>query len=237
MSISKIFPFLLLSGCLLSQVAFTPQESVNILTGAEKKSGWKLLFDGKTLKGWHPYNNAKSDGWTIANGELVNKTQGVSNRADLVTNDVYENFDLQLDWKVNNGANSGLLYRVKEGKWPAYESGPEYQFIDDNGYADKLEDWQKSGADYAMHPPTQLVANAVGTYNHTRIIAKKGHIEHWLNGVKVASFDMWTPEWKELKSKGKWKDVKEYGIQKIGHIALQDHGGGITFRNIKIRKL
>jgi hypothetical protein len=138
---------------------------------------------------------------------------------------------------VDKTSNSGLLYHVLETKKGAYETGPEYQLIDDRGYTEKLEDWQKSGADYAMHPPLQLASKASGQYNHTRLLVNGAHVEHWLNGVKVADFTAWTPEWKKLKSSGKWKDYPDYGNAKSGLIDLQDHGGGIWFKNIKIRKI
>ena len=130
-----------------------------------------------------------------------------------------------------------FLYHLLETHDASYETGPEYQLIDDVGYPGKLEDWQKSGADYAMHPPSQLAAKPAGQYNHTRIVVKGDHVEHWLNGVKVADFHAWTPEWEKLKKEGKWKDYPDYGTSKTGFIALQDHGGGVWFKNVKLRKL
>jgi hypothetical protein len=224
--------------CSLAITSFSLfQEKDNILTDAEKKEGWKLLFDGKTINGWRMYRNVPADGWEIVNGELISKKDGVTKRADLITVDQYDNFELVFDWKIDKGANSGVIYRALENDRPSYESGPEYQLIDDNGYADKLEDWQKSGADYAMHPPSKLTAKPVGEYNRTRIVANKSHVEHWLNGFKVVDFELWTPEWQQLKEKGKWKDAKDYGMVKKGYIALQDHGGGVRFKNIKLRQL
>ena len=213
------------------------QEKDNVLSDAEKKAGWKLLFDGNTTKGWRMYQDKPSDGWEVVQGELISKKEGVTKRADLITADQYDNFELVLDWKVEKGANSGVIYRALENDKPSFESGPEYQLIDDNGYVDKLEDWQKSGADYAMHAPSTLAAKPVGEYNRTKIVVNKGHVEHWLNGVKVVEFELWTPEWQQLKAQGKWKDAKDYGMAKKGYIAFQDHGGGVKFKNIKIRNL
>lgn len=213
------------------------QEKDNTLTAAEKKAGWVLLFDGKTTTNWKAYNNKLSDGWEVVNGELHCKENGVQNRADLITASQYENFELAFDWKIGKGFNSGVVYRVVESEHPSYESGPEYQLIDDLGYPDKLEDWQKSGADYAMHAPAKIVSKPAGEYNHTRIVVKGAHVEHWLNNVKVADFELWTPEWYRLKEKSKWKDVAAYGMAKKGYIGLQDHGGGIWFKNIKLKTL
>lgn len=224
--------------CCLAISSFTFfQEKDNTLTEAEKKDGWKLLFDGKTTNGWRMYQNVPADGWEVSNGELISKKDGVSKRADLITAGQYDNFELIFDWKLDKGANSGVIYRALENDKPSFESGPEYQLIDDNGYTDKLEDWQKSGSDYAMHPPSTLAAKPVGEYNRTKIVVNKSHVEHWLNGVKVVDFELWTPEWKQLKEKGKWKDAKDYGMAKKGYIAFQDHGGGVRFKNVKLRPL
>lgn len=209
----------------------------NALSPKEKQEGWVLLFDGTSTNNWRPYKNKASDGWKIENGELINKKDGVKNRADMITKEEYDSFEFVIDWKVDKGANSGIVYHANEKNNSSYESGPEYQLIDDKGYPQALEDWQKSGADYDMHPPTKVVSKPAGEYNHTRIVVKGAHVEHWLNGEKVADFDFWTPEWNALKAKSKFKDNKEWGMAKKGYIALQDHGGGISFKNIKIKKL
>jgi hypothetical protein len=237
------FQIMLVSASLITGtffMAFRPfQEKDNTLTPAEKKAGWKLLFNGRNTNGWRSYNHKPFDSWEVVNAQLHCKTkeEQVTQRADLITVDQYDNFELQLDWKVDKGANSGIIYRALETSGPSYETGPEYQLIDDEGYAEKLEDWQKSGSDYAMHPPTTLAAKPAGEYNHTRIVVNGAHVEHWLNDKKVAEFDLWTPEWQALKQKGKWKDATSYGMAKKGYIALQDHGGGIWFKNIKVRML
>ncbi|MET0243289.1 MAG: DUF1080 domain-containing protein [Flavitalea sp.] len=217
--------------------SFVAPVNDNTLTDKEKKDGWVLLFDGKSTKGWKFYQGKQTDGWQIANGELSCKLEGVTKRADLITEQQFGDFELSIDWKVAPKSNSGIVYRCNEKYGSSYESGNEYQLIDDEGYPEKLEDWQKSGADYAMHPPTAIAAKPAGEYNTTKIIAKGAHVEHWLNGVKVADFEMWTPEWEALKAKSKFKDKADWGKNKSGQIALQDHGGGLTFKNIKIRKL
>ncbi len=208
----------------------------NTLTDQEKKDGWVLLFDGKSMDGWRTYQHLPDDSWEVKNGELHCKGGKIERRADLVTNDSYGSFELQLDWKIEKGSNSGILYHVLETKHSPYETGPEYQLIDDLGFEAKLEDWQKTGADYAMHPPLKLASKPVGEYNHTVIKFIGTHAEYWLNGEKVADFDVWTPEWENLKKTGKWKDYPDYGTARSGLIDLQDHGGGISFKNIKIRK-
>lgn len=209
----------------------------NTLTSAEQRAGWILLFDGKSTIGWRSYQHAASDGWEVVNGEIHCKDKDVQHRADLITNEEYGDFELAFDWKLSKAANSGLIYRANEEHGASHESASEYQLIDDAGYPEKLQTWQNSGADYDMHPPTKIASKPAGEYNHSVIKAKGKHIEHWLNGVKVAAFEIGTPEWFVLKEKSKWKDIKGWGENTRGHICLQDHGGGIWFKNIKIKKL
>lgn len=218
--------------------AFTPYQSGdNKLTEKEKQEGWQLLFDGNTMNGWRMFRNRTADGWEVKNGELVNRTEGATRRSDIITQEQFENFELSFDWKLNPGKNSGVMYHVTEDNGATYESGPEYSLIDDEGYAEELAPAQKSGANYDVHAPSELAAKPVGQYNTSKIVVKGNHIEHWLNGKKVVEFEKGSPEWLELKNKSKWKDVKTYSASNSGHIALQDHGGGVAFKNIKIRKL
>jgi hypothetical protein len=109
--------------------------------------------------------------------------------------------------------------------------------IDDLGYPEKISDKQLSGANYDMQAPSAKVAKPAGEFNHAKIVINKGHVEHWLNGIKVVDYQLWTPEWEQAKANSKWKNVKTYGMSKKGYIALQDHGGGVAFKNIKIKPL
>ena len=229
-----IVSFLLLSIGIFS--AFLIAEGDNTLTKKEIKEGWKLLFDGKSIAGWKMFKGIKGDGWEVVNGELHCKEKATQ-RADLLTVDQYDNFELSIDWKVAKGSNSGIIYRCTEENGATFESGPEYQLIDDVTYPDKLHDKQLSGSNYDMNAPSKKAAKPTGEYNRTRIVVKDAHVQHWLNGVKVVEYTFWTPEWQKLKEASKWKDVKPYGMSKRGYIALQDHGGGIWFKNIKIKKL
>jgi len=214
-----------------------PKQKDNTLSEKEKKDGWVLLFDGESTKGWRNYKNREADGWAVANGEVYCKETGVTKRADLITVDQYENYELQIDWKISPKHNSGIIYMVTEDNGASYESGPEYQLIDDIGYPDKLSDKQLSGANYDMQAPSAKVSKPAGEFNHTKIVINKGHVEHWLNGTKVVDYQLWTSEWEQQKANSKWKDVKTYGMSKKGYIALQDHGGGVAFKNIKIKPL
>jgi hypothetical protein len=229
-----------LSGALLGSCTPVPQN--NMLTEAEKAEGWKLLFDGQTLDGWRDYNgDSLTAPWIVEDGCIRAKGSGSDASGYIVTDTIYENFELAWDWKIAEGGNSGMLYHVVENpkfKVP-YVTGPEYQLIDDFGFPEPLEDWQKTAADYAMHVPdtSKTIIKPAGEWNTSKIVFDNGHVEHWLNGEKVLEFEAWTDDWFEKKNSGKWKDAPEYGLAHKGVICLQDHGSAAWFRNIKIKEL
>ncbi|MFB6457702.1 DUF1080 domain-containing protein [Chitinophaga sp. Hz27] len=212
----------------------------NVLSDAEKTGGWVLLFDGKSKDGWRGYKGKPTETWVVEKGLLHclgSATDKSDKRADLTTAKEYESFELDADWKLSPKGNSGILYLVTEEFDAPYLSGPEYQIIDDKNFPEKLEDWQKTGANYAMNPPLVAASNPIGEWNHTKIIVNKGHVEHWLNGQKTADYTIGSEEWKKNKATGKWKDAKGYGAAKKGHISLQDHGSEIWFKNVKLKEL
>jgi hypothetical protein len=171
---------------------------------------------------------------------MVALGQGNGHGNDIITNDEFQNFELSLEWKISPGGNSGIFFNAVEDTaiHSIYEIAPEYQLIDEKGYPEKLQEWQRVGACYAMYQPdSNKVLKPVGEFNVSKIIVKDGHVEHWLNGGKVVEYTMWTPEWDSLKAAGKWKDYPLYGSTRKGHIGLQDHGKITWFRNIKIRTL
>ena len=214
------------------------QEKMNILTKKEKKQGWELLFDGTTLNQWKMFNGGEVTGWKVVDGEMHNSGVGSDHGGDIITKKEYKNFELYLEWKVVPESNSGVFYHVQEGITDAiYETGPEYQLIDDKGWPEELEDWQTSGANYGMNPPQNTELKPIDEWNTSRIIIKNPHVEHWLNGKKVVEYDLWSDEWKANKAAGKWAEAPHYGETESGHIGLQDHGGLTMFRNIKIREL
>lgn len=209
--------------------------ALNSLTEAEKSEGWKLLFNGKNTDGWRCYKKESADGWQVVDGILT--TEG--GNTDIMTTDQYENFELSLEWSISPGGNSGILFNIIEAEEydRTHNTAPEYQIIDDNGYHDELEDDQKSGANYAMHPPSSFMAKEPGEFNHARIIVNQGRVEHWLNGEKVVEYELWTDAWKQRVSETKFAAMPGYGTAKGGYIGLQDHQDKVSFRNIKIRTL
>jgi len=221
----------------------------NTLTSAEQNDGWVLLFNGTDLTGWKNFNaepGTPVQGWSVVDGCLQASGEGGDASGYIVTDKVYEDFELSWDWKLTHGGNSGMIYHVVEGPQFSvpYVTGPEYQLIDNEGWEEvnapaKLEEWQKLGVDYAMHLPDYSVMNLnpVGEWNNSKIVFDNGHVEHWLNGVKILEFESWTDDWFVKKNSGKWANAPEYGLSHSGVICLQDHGDPASFRNIKIKEL
>ena len=229
-----------LIGFLISSLLFAncSRKEQNTLTKKEIKEGWELLFDGQSMDKWKMFNGGEVAGWKIVDGEMHNSGVGSDHGGDIVTKKQYENFELYLEWKVAPQSNSGIFIHVQEGITDAiYESGPEYQLIDDKGWPEKLDDSQYSGANYAMHAPEGAKVAPIDEWNTTRIVVRNPHVEHWLNGKKVVEYDLWTDDWNALKAAGKWVETPHYGEAKSGSIGLQDHGGLSMFRNIKIREI
>ncbi|HEY6975340.1 MAG TPA: DUF1080 domain-containing protein [Chitinophagaceae bacterium] len=223
-------------------LTMTDTTSDNHLTAQEAQDGWKLLFDGKTINGWRTYKNISGSSWKVKDGTLCTDKPGSGQNPDLITKDLYENFQLSIDWKISSQGNSGIMYLVTEDHDQTYESGPEYQLLDDKGIREKIEDYQKTASNYAMQAPSVDATKPPGEWNHTMIIVNKGHVEHWLNGQKVVEYELGSDKWKQQKAAGKWKDEAGYGAAKSGHIALQaSHSSvantGICFKNIKIKIL
>lgn len=235
----SILIIVLFIGCSDSQTSNDNESDIAVSENAAK-DGFKTLFDGKTLDGWRTYQNKKSDSWSVTDGLLHCKgsdSNKTDMQADLITNAQYENFELSIDWKISKAGNSGIIYLATEEFPAAYLSGPEYQIIDDINFPEKLEDWQKTGANYAMDPAPAAKPNPVGEWNTSKIVVDKGMVQHWLNGKKIVEYVFWTADWNKKKAEGKWKDAKGYGIARKGHIALQDHGSEAWFKNIRIKEL
>ncbi len=212
----------------------------NTLAKKERKNGWKLLFNGKTTDGWHGYNlNISPECWAVENGTMTAKSTGGAEDLDIVTNKSYKNFAFAIDYKLTKQTNSGIIFQVAEDskyKYP-YETGPEYQIIDQENWPDPLENWQTSGANYAMYPPMNKPYKPIGEWNHVFIVVDGNKVTQMLNGVVVVEYIKNSDEWKKLRNSGKWADFPDWGIYDQGHISLQNHGSKIWFRNIKIKEL
>jgi len=239
----KLMSLLAVGAISLSLLSSCAEEKHNTLTEKEKAEGWQLLFDGETMNGWRDYNGTTlTEPWHVVDGCIQAKGEGSDGTGYIVTDKQYDNFELSWDWKLSKGGNSGMIYHVVERPMfnVPYVTGPEYQLIDEPNFTEgKLEDWQKLGVDYAMYLPdtTKMKVNPAGEWNNAKIVFDNGHVEHWLNGVKILEFEAWTDDWFERKNSGKWAHAPEYGLANKGVICLQDHGSPASFRNIKIKEL
>jgi hypothetical protein len=214
--------------------------SPNTLTDKEKQNQWQLLFDGKTSNGWHGYNlTGFPDCWTIKDGTLTMTTKGRGESQDIITDKVYKNFAFYAEFKTGRVSNSGFIFQVAEDKkykFP-YETGPEYQIIDQKGWPEKLEDWQLTGANYAMGAPLAKPYKEVGEWNQAMIVADGNNVTYILNGQVTAKYIKYSPEWIQFRNSGKWSNFPDYGKYDEGHISLQNHGSQVWFRNIKLKVL
>jgi len=204
-----------------------------------------LLFDGKTIDGWHNWNDDVISGWVVEEGCLVGQGLGGDIGGDIISEKEYDNFHLKWEWKLGDHGNSGVMYHVVEdAKYAAaYATGPEYQMIEDDDFRDgegnpyPLEDWQKTAADYAMYVANDQKQVNLRDWNSSEIIFTPEKAEYWLNGKKVVEFVPWSDDWNERRNSGKWDAFPDYGLAKTGKICLQDHGSKVHFRSIKIREL
>ncbi|RAV98138.1 family 16 glycoside hydrolase [Pseudochryseolinea flava] len=222
----------------------SPQVKIaaNTLTEAEVKEGWKLLFDGKTTAGWRSYKREKTgSAWVVRDGALtLNKPFNAPNNlegGDIITVDEYENYELALEWKIEKCGNSGIIFNVVEANEynAVWQTGPEMQILDNLCHPDARIEKHRAGDLYDLIESNFVAVNPVGEWNRIRLIANRGKYEFWLNGHRVVSFEMNTQAWNDLVSKSKFKDMPGFGKSRKGHIALQDHGNQVWFRNVKIK--
>lgn len=208
--------------------------STSQLSPEEQAAGWRTLFDGVTTSGWRGYRRPDMpSGWRAVDGALTRVAGG----GDIVTVDQFANFELALEWKVASGGNSGIFYRVVEGPEHTYESGPEMQVLDDAQHRDGGSRLTSAGALYGLYPAAAGAVKPAGEWNAARIVVNGSHVEHWLNGVKVVEAEMGSPDWEKRVRESKFNEWPTFARAERGHIALQDHGDWVAYRNIKIKVL
>jgi hypothetical protein len=222
-----------------------PAPAPNTLTPDEAAAGWRLLFDGQSLAGWRGYR-AKTvpASWRVENGSLLSRREKGMSSGDIITDEQFADFELLVDWKMTKGNNSGILYRATEEHDQVWQSGPEFQVLDnsghlDGGHLDGLNPLASAGACYAVFPPTKNMARPLGEWNTARIVAQGKHVEHWLNGAKIVEYEVDSDVWKAHVKTSKLFETAygrgNWGQAQRGHLGLQDYGGAIDFRTVKIR--
>ena len=224
----------------------------NTLSDKETSEGWELVFDGETFDGWQGMKGTSfpSRSWIIRDGMIC--TQDDRSGGDIVSAEKYDDFMFELEWKISPQGNSGIKYLVQQewlnpGFQPDYDEerkrrqwrsavGPEYQILDDARLGLGQEE-TSTGALYLLYAPNNKQVNPPGEWNHTRIIVRGNHVEHWLNGGKLLEYELNSSELMERVEETKFHKVPGYGIKAAGHLSLQHHGSPACFRNLKIRRI
>jgi hypothetical protein len=220
----------------------------NNLDAEEKQQGWRLLWDGKTANGWRSANAGKfpAKGWSLANGELAVEAKGGG--GDIMSDEEFGAFELQLEFKVSAGANSGIFYLLTSPHDPASGAplGLEYQILDDERHPDAklgIDGNRTIASLYDIYPRARLMTNVgiaprIDVWQHARIVARgDGTVEHWLNGIKVLEFKRGSDDYRTRVAASKFKATPGFGEARKGRIMLQDHGDAVAFRSIKVRAL
>jgi len=201
-------------------------------TPTDDQGGWKNLT---TLAAWRGYKTQEvPKGWRLV-GDTITKNVGTE---DLVSKDQYENFELQLDWRLSKGGNAGVFYHATEEGDKVYWTGPEYQLLDDANHPDGKNPLTSAGSAYGLYAPPRGVVKPAGEWNSTRIVIRGPHVEHYLNGQKVVEYELWSPDWEAKVKASKFNEWKGYGRAHRGYIGIQgDHTGELSLRNLRIREL
>jgi hypothetical protein len=210
------------------------QEADNILSPKEFADGWELLFDGETLKGWKAYNGDEPESWMVKDNSIYCDPEKGGD--DIMTVKHFADFDLKFEWKIEEGGNSGVIYRTREGKqWgKPYHTGPEYQVMDDPGENDN----KSTGSFYDVFATSaDKKINPAMEWNSGRIRISDKLVTHWVNGVMVMQCELYSDEWNQAVAESKWKERVFFGMSPFGHIDFQNHGGEVWYKNIKIKVL
>ncbi len=226
-----------------------PLYTKNQLTIKESEQGWKMLWDGESTQGWRGarLDSFPDHGWVIEDGELTVLASGGGESTaggDIVTTELYGDFELKVDFKLTEAANSGIKYYVDTdlNKGPGSSIGLEYQILDDAKHPDaKLGNHEGSRTLASLYDLIQAdhnkPANPIGEWNTAYIKSIDNHVEHWLNGAKVLEYERKSDAYKKLVSESKYKVWPNFGESDKGHILLQDHGDLVSFKNIKIKPI
>ena len=203
---------------------------------AAAEEGVTVLFDGTNGDNFRGYRKDKlPDGWEVADGALHFKKG--SGAGDIITKEQFENFELTFEWKISEGGNSGIMYHVKELDGPPYLTGPEYQILDNTKHNDGKKPETSAASCYALYACSEDATKPVGEWNESKLVVNNNKIEHWLNGKKVVEYTIGSDDWNKRIAASKFKDWKEFGKHSKGHIAFQDHGDDVWYKNIKVKNL
>lgn len=223
---------------LLACATLTSAAELNILSAAEQKDGWKLLFDGKSLTGWRTYKDGGTigKGWVIEDGIL--KKQAKVGGGDIMTEQTIPataDWELYWEWRIAKNGNNGIKYFITEARKGTL--GHEYQMLDDDGHPDgKIGPHRQTASFYDVLPPAKdKPIKPVGEWNASRVVVKGNTVQHWLNGAKVLEYELGSEAVKAAVAKSKFSKIGDFGTKVTGHILLTDHNDECWFRNVKVR--
>lgn len=203
-------------------------------TSADEERGFEPLFDGKTLMGWHGYQQDDvPPSWIIEDGSIRGSGAG----PDLLTDTVHGDFDLRFEWKISEAGNSGVIYRATEDEQRAHQTGPEYQLLDDSQSANQDSPTTSTGALYGLYGASDKTLQPAGEFNRSRIVVQGERIEHWLNGEKLVDCEIGSEDWNKKVAASKFHKWDRFAKNKQGHVALQAHGSPVWFRGLRIKQL
>ena len=218
----------------VESAALSVVRAPNTLTADEAAAGWELLFDGHSLDGWRPYDRAGTpEGWSVVDGLLMRSGPG----GDIITDREFGDFELMLEWRLDEGGNSGIFYRAALGEEWVYHSAPEMQVLDDDRHPDGASELTSAGANYGLHPAPRGVVRPVGEWNAVRLLVEGSHVQHWLNGELIVEYDLGSDDWEARVAASKFSQWPSYGRAVRGHVGLQDHGDPVWYRNVRVREI
>jgi hypothetical protein len=213
------------------------------MSALAETTDWQVLFDGTSMAQWRSYGESSpAKEWQIIGNTLtlvLDKSTDKHRDRTLISKETYTDFELELEWQISSGGNSGIFYRVQElqGENNAYKTGIEMQVLDNQLHDNGKNPLTQAGAVYGLYAPYKNAVKRVGEFNEVRIISKDNQVEQWLNGVLVVKFEVGSADWNRRLKNSKFAEWPHFAVHQTGHIALQDHSDRVSFRNIRIRRL
>lgn len=208
----------------------------NELSPLEIKAGYRSVFDGSSLEGWKGWRkDTIPKNWSLSNGTLMCSLG--PDHGDIRSPEMYGDFDLLLEYKIERAGNSGIFYRATEDSMYVWRVAPEFQVLDDEWAEDRKSLLTSAGSCYGLYPQVAAMGRPAGQWNEARIIAKGNHVEHWLNGVRIVTYDIGSPDWENCLRKSKFAKFADFGKKPRGYFVLQDHWSRVWYRNIRVKEL